>query len=145
MNVRQSYIAELWNSLTKMPNLSVLIIFASDMDEILDLRMLRPLPNLKFFWLAGKMEGCMLPSMFNKFEKLTRLKMDWSGLNKDPISSFSYMLTLVDLWLFGAYYGEHLSFCAGWFPNLKSLQIADMEHLTQIEIEDGTMMGLHHL
>ncbi|AQK66725.1 disease resistance analog PIC11 [Zea mays] len=145
MNVRQSYIAELWNSLTKMPNLSVLIIFASDMDEILDLRMLRPLPNLKLFWLAGKMKGGVLPSIFNKFEKLTQLKMDWSGLNKDPISSFSYMLTLVDVWFFGAYCGEYLSFCAGWFPNLKSLHIADMEHLTRIEIEDGTMMGLHHL
>ncbi|KAF8658868.1 hypothetical protein HU200_059365 [Digitaria exilis] len=145
MNVRQCYIQELWNSLTKMPNLSTLTIFASDIDEILNLRKLKPLPNLKLFWLSGKMEGGMLPPIFAGFEKLTQLKMDWSGLKKDPISSFCHMSTLVDLWLYGAYGGEHLSFCAGWFPNLKSLQLADMEHLSRIGIDDGTMTGLYHL
>ncbi|CAL5040304.1 unnamed protein product [Urochloa decumbens] len=145
MKVRQSYIAELWNSLTKMPNLSRLLLFASDMDEILNLKMLRPLPNLKFLWLAGKLDGGMVPSLFSKFEKLTQLKMDWTGLKKDPISSFSHMSTLVYLGLFGAYGGEHLSFCAGWFPNLKSLQLADMEHLSCIGIEDGTMIVLYNL
>ncbi|KAJ1260689.1 hypothetical protein BS78_10G251500 [Paspalum vaginatum] len=145
MNMRQSYISDFWNSLTKMPNLSCLFVFASDTDEILNLRFLKPLPNLKFFWLAGKMEGGMLPPIFSRFEKLTQLKMDWSGLKKDPIESFSHISTLVDLWLYGAYGGEYLSFCAGWFPKLKSLQLADMEHLSCIEIEDGTMMRLHHL
>jgi disease resistance protein RPM1 len=145
MKVRQNYIAELWNSLTKMPNLSRLLLFASDMDEILNLKMLRPLPYLKLLWLAGKLDGGTLPSLFSKFEKLTLLKMDWTGLKKDPISSFSHMSTLVDLGLCGAYDGEHLSFCAGWFPKLKSLQLADMEHLSCILIEDETMIGLHHL
>jgi len=42
MKVRQSYIAELWSSLTKMPNFSRLLISAIDMDEILDLKMLKP-------------------------------------------------------------------------------------------------------
>ncbi|KAL6603555.1 hypothetical protein ACP70R_043916 [Stipagrostis hirtigluma subsp. patula] len=122
MEVRQSYIAELWNSLTKIPNLGRLFIFGSDKDEILNLEMVKPLPNLKMFWLAGKLEGGMLPPIFSKFEKLTQLKMDWSGLKKDP-----------------------LTFCAGWFPKLSTLQLADMENLNWIEIEDGTMMGLHHL
>ncbi|CAN6176927.1 unnamed protein product [Urochloa humidicola] len=145
MKVRQSYIAELWNSLTKMPNLSRLLLFTSDMDEILNLKMLRPLPDLKLLWLAGKLDGGTVPSLFSKFEKLTQLKMDWTGLKKDPISSFSHMSTLVVLGLRGAYGGEHLSFCAGWFPKLKSLQLADMEHLSCILIEDGTMIVLHHL
>ena len=58
-NVRQSYIAELWTSLTKMPNLSVLIISVSDMDEILDLRMLRPLPTLSSSgWQERWREAC---------------------------------------------------------------------------------------
>ncbi|GJM97557.1 hypothetical protein PR202_ga14492 [Eleusine coracana subsp. coracana] len=33
----------------------------------------------------------------------------------------------------------------GWFPKLRSLQLADMEHLNHIEIEDGTMMKLQTL
>ncbi|KAL6603561.1 hypothetical protein ACP70R_043922 [Stipagrostis hirtigluma subsp. patula] len=145
MKVRQSYMAELWNSLTKMPNLRRLLISACDMDEILNLKMLKPLPNLQFFWLAGKLDGGMLPSIFSKFEKLTWLKMDWSGLKKDPISSFSHMLNLVELRLCGTYGGARLTFCEGWFPKLNSLEIADMEHLDWIEIENGAMMGLHHL
>ncbi|KAL6873673.1 hypothetical protein ACP4OV_013755 [Aristida adscensionis] len=145
MEVRQNYITELWNSLTKMPNLRRLLIFASDMDESINLRMLKPLPNLRLLWLAGNLEGGVLPSIFSESEKLTQLKMDWSGLKKDPISSLSHMLNLADLWLFGAYVGEQLTFCAGWFPKLNSLQLADMEHLNWIEIEDGALMGLSHL
>ncbi|KAF8658867.1 hypothetical protein HU200_059364 [Digitaria exilis] len=145
MEVQQSYVAELWNSLTRMPNLSRLLLFASDMDEILSLKMLKPLPNLKLLWLAGKLDGGMVPSLFSKFEKLTQLKMDWSGLEEDPISSFSHMLNLVNLCLVGAYIGEQLTFRARWFPKLKSLQIVDMEHLNLIEIEDGTLMSLHIL
>jgi disease resistance protein RPM1 len=145
MKVRQSYIAELWNSLTKMPNLGRLLLFASDKNDILDLRTLRPLPNIKLLWLAGKLEGGMLPPMFAEFEKVTQLKMDWSDLKKDPISSFSHMVNLVDLWLFGSYNGKWLTFSTGWFPKLKFLQLADMEHLNHIQIEDGTMMSLQTL
>jgi disease resistance protein RPM1 len=132
-------------SLTKMPNLGRLLLFASDKNDILDLRTLRPLPNIKLLWLAGKLEGGMLPPMFAKFEKLTQLKMDWSDLKKDPISSFSHMVNLVDLWLFGSYTGEWLTFSTGWFPKLKFLQLADVEHLNHIQIEDGTMMSLQTL
>ncbi|CAL5040296.1 unnamed protein product [Urochloa decumbens] len=63
MNVRQSYVAELWNSLTKMPNLSRLLLFATDMDETLNLKMQMPLPNLKLLWLAGKLDGGWFPKL----------------------------------------------------------------------------------
>ncbi|CAL5049985.1 unnamed protein product [Urochloa decumbens] len=143
--VKQSYIAELWDSLSKMPNLSRLVISACDVDEVLDFKMLKPLPHLKFFRLAGKLEGGVLPSIFYIFEKLTWLKIDWSGLKKDPISSFSHMLNLVDLRLYGTYGGEQLTFCSGWFPKLNYLQLANMQNLNWIEIEDGTMMRLTQL
>ncbi|CAN6176930.1 unnamed protein product [Urochloa humidicola] len=145
VKVRQSHIAELWNSLTKMPNLSRLVISARDMDEVLDFKMLKPLPHLKFFRLAGKLEAGVLPAIFYNFEKLTWLKIDWSGLKKDPISSFCHMLNLVDLRLYGTYGGEQLTFCAGWFPKLNYLQLANMENLNWIEIEDGTMMHLNQM
>ncbi|WVZ78681.1 hypothetical protein U9M48_026354 [Paspalum notatum var. saurae] len=143
IEVQQSYVVELWNSLAEMPNLSRLLISTCDINEILNLKALKPIPTLKLFWLAGKLEGGILPLIFS--DKLTQLKLDWSGLKKDPISSFSRMINLVDLWLFGAYVGEQLTFCRGWFPKLKSLQLADMEHLNWIEIEDGTMTNLHLL
>ncbi|KAL5223711.1 hypothetical protein ABZP36_010350 [Zizania latifolia] len=145
MKVQQSYIAELCNALTKMPSLSRLLISSLDKDEILNLEMLKPLSNLKLFWLAGKLEGGVLPPIFSKLEKLTQLKLDWSGLKKDPIGSFSYMLNLVNLVLTGAYDGEQLTFRAGWFPKLNLLQLADMEHLNWIEIEDGSMVCLCQL
>ncbi|KAG8095309.1 hypothetical protein GUJ93_ZPchr0012g20046 [Zizania palustris] len=107
-----------------MPSLSRLLISSLDKDEILNLQMLRPLSNLKLFWLAGKLEG---------------------GLKKDPIGSFSYMLNLVNLVITGAYDGEQLTFHAGWFPKLNLLQLADMEHLNWIEIEDGSMVCLCQL
>jgi len=91
------------------------------------------------------LDAGVLPSMFSKFEKLAWLKMVWSGLKKDPIISFSHMLNLVHLRLYGTYGGEQLAFSAGWFPKLISLELGDMEHLDWIEIEDGTMIGLHHL
>ena len=141
--VRQSYIAELWNSLTKMPNLNRLFISTCDVNEILNLKTLKPLPNLTTFNLSGKLEGGVLPLIFSV--KLKQLKLDWSSLKKDPVSSFSQMSNLVDLLLTGAYAGEQLTFCTRWFPNLKSLQLADMEHLNWIEIEDGAMMNLHVL
>jgi disease resistance protein RPM1 len=145
VEVRQSYIAELWNSLTKIPNLNRLVISACDMEEILDLKMLKPLSNLVFFNLAGKLEAGVLPSMFCNFEKLTWLKLDWSGLKKDPISSLSHMSNLVHLLMCGSYGGEQLTFCSGWFPNLNYLQLSKMENLNWIEIEDGTMMCLNNL
>ncbi|AQK66724.1 Disease resistance protein RPM1 [Zea mays] len=143
--VRQSYIAELWKSLTKMPNLNRLAISTCNMEEILDFKMLKPLSNLVFFKLAGKLESGVLPLMLYYFEKLTWLQLDWSGLKKDPMSSLSHMSNLVHLFMCGSYCGEQLTFCSGWFPKLNYLQLSKMENLNWIEIEDGTMMCLNNL
>jgi disease resistance protein RPM1 len=145
MKVRQNYIAELWGSLAKMPSLSRLVIFANSKDEILNLVMLKPLPNLKFFWLRGRLYDGVLPQMFAGFERLATLKLDCCFLKKDPISSFAHMLNLVDLKLYKTYDGEQLKFRAGWFPKLSSLDLGGMEHLNSIEIEECTMKVLHTL
>jgi disease resistance protein RPM1 len=144
MKMHQNYIAELWGSLAKMPSLSRLVVFANK-DEVLNLVMLKPLPNLKFFWLRGRLYDGLLPQMFASFERLSTLKLDCCCLKKDPISSFAYMLSLVDLRLYRTYDGEQLTFRAGWFPKLSSLELGGMEHLNSIEMEEGTMKVLHTL
>lgn len=145
MKMHQNYIEELWGSLAKMPSLCRLVIFANSEDEVLNLVMLKPLANLKFFWLRGSLHEGVLPHMFASFEKLATLKLDCCCLKKDPISSFAHMLTLVDLKLYRTYDGQQLTFRAGWFPKLSSLELGDMEHLNSIEIEEGTMKVLHTL
>ncbi|KAM0842324.1 hypothetical protein ACQ4PT_058429 [Festuca glaucescens] len=145
MKMHQNYIVELWGSLAKMPSLSRLVIFANSKDEVLNLVMLKPLPNLKFFWLRGRLYDGVLPQMFASFEKLATLKLDCCFLKKDPISSFAHMLSLVDLKLYKTYDGEQLKFRAGWFPKLCSLELGGMEHLNSIEIEECTMKVLHTL
>lgn len=121
IKMHQDYIADLWDSLAKMPSLSRLVVFASSKDEVLNLIMLKPLPNLKFFWLRGRLYERVLPQMFASFDKLTTLKVDCCCLKKDPISSFAHMLNLVDLNLYRTYDRERLTFRAGWFPKLSSL------------------------
>ncbi|EMS64194.1 hypothetical protein CFC21_099327 [Triticum aestivum] len=145
MKMRQNYIAELWDSLARMPSLSRLVIFANSKDEVLNLIKIKPLRNLKFFWLRGRLYEGVLPQMFASFEKLAALKLDCSCLKKDPISSFAHMLNLVYLNLCRTYDGEQLTFSAGWFPKLSSLALVDMECLNSIEIEEGTMKVLHTL
>jgi disease resistance protein RPM1 len=145
IKMHQDYIAELWDSLGKMPSLSKLVIFASSKDDVLNLVMLNPLPNLNFFWVRGRLYEKVLPQMFASFGKLTTLKIDCCCLKKDPISSFAHMLVLVDLNLYKTYDGEHLTFRSGWFPKLSSLELVDMEHLNWIEIEEGAMKVLHTL
>jgi disease resistance protein RPM1 len=145
IKMHQYYIAELWDSLAKMPSLSRLVIFASSKDDVLNLVMLKPLQNLKFFWLRGRLYEKVLPQMFTSFGQLTTLKIDCCCLKKDPISSFAHMLTLVDLNLYRTYDGEQLTFRSGWFPKLSSLELVDMEHLNWIEIEEGAMKVLHTL
>jgi disease resistance protein RPM1 len=145
MKMQQNYIAELWGSLANMPSLSRLVIFANSKDEVLNLLMLKPLPNLKLFWLRGRLYDGVLPQMFASFQKLATLKLDCCFLKKDPISSFAHMLNLVDLKLYKTYDGEQLKFRAGWFPKLSSLELGGMEHLNLIEIEECTMKVLHTL
>jgi disease resistance protein RPM1 len=143
--VRQCFIPELCASVAMLPNLTRLCIDAINDDEVLNLNLLQPLPDLEKLCFQGKMEMGTLPRVFDSLHKLRELHMYCSGLKADPLGSFSLMRNLVLLRLVRAYDGELLTFRQGHFPNLKYLLLVDMAQLIQIEIECGTMNNLYYL
>ncbi|XP_072969363.1 disease resistance protein RPM1-like [Typha angustifolia] len=145
MKVRRSYCEALWASLSKMPRLSSVGLFASNQDEILNLEKLKPLPHLQKLKLRGRLEEGVVSSIFSRFGNLRELVMGWSGLREDPIVALSIMSNLVTLNLWAVYDGQRLAFLAGYFPKLKYLCLADMQQLAWINIEDGAMKSLQTL
>ncbi|KAJ3674394.1 hypothetical protein LUZ60_005010 [Juncus effusus] len=143
--VKGSYISGLWFSFSKMPHLIELGIYACDEDEVLNFEGLKPLPSLEIFALQGKLEGGEIPSVFSSFGNLRFLILRWSGLRVDPLSSISHISNLTWLSLIRAYEGEVLTFCSGWFPNLKRLHLVDLLNLTQINFEEGTTPSMLRL
>ncbi|XP_072969380.1 disease resistance protein RPM1-like isoform X2 [Typha angustifolia] len=145
LKVQRSYCEALWASLTKIPRLHTLGLFASRTDEILNLENLKPLPNLQKLKLRGRLEEGVVPSIFSSFGNLRELVMGWSGLREDPIAALSIMSNLVTLNLCMVYDGQGLAFLTGWFPKLKYLCLADMLQLAWINVEDGAMKSLQTL
>ncbi|XP_066360105.1 disease resistance protein RPM1-like [Miscanthus floridulus] len=127
MKVKREHIKELWTSITRMAHLSNLLIISYSEEEVLNLENLDHLPNLAWFYLKGKLQGGVVPSVFSGFGKLMDLRMGWSRLQVDPIPSFAHMLHLVELHLYRVYEGQIMTFGAGWFPKLEKLYLADME------------------
>nr|CAD1839336.1 unnamed protein product [Ananas comosus var. bracteatus] len=145
MKVRGAYCTELWASLKMMPGLAALAVVTSDKDELLRLDSMHPLPSLQKLYLKGRLDEDEAPTVFANFRMLQDLRLDWSGLQTDPLHSFSHMSSLVNLQLYRVYEGRRLSFRAGWFPRLKNLLLADMAQVSVIDIEDGAMKSLYRL
>uniref|UniRef100_A0A0E0IH70 Rx N-terminal domain-containing protein n=1 Tax=Oryza nivara TaxID=4536 RepID=A0A0E0IH70_ORYNI len=145
MKVEHNYLTELWASIKRMPNLVRLGIISGDSDEVFNMEHLDPLPELETFHLRAKLQDGVLPKMFHGLVKIRDLEMGWSGLQVDPVCTFSHMSNLTELRLYRVYEGVLLSFQAGLFPKLKKLSLADMENLTWIEMEDGTMQSLNFI
>nr|CAD1839364.1 unnamed protein product [Ananas comosus var. bracteatus] len=120
-------------------------VVASDKDELLCLDGVHPLPSLQKLYLKGRLDEDEAPTVFANFGRLRDLRLAWSGLQTDPLHSFSHMSSLVDLHLYRVYEGQRLSFRAGWFPRLKNLFLADMAQVSVIDIEDGAMKSLYQL
>ncbi|XP_072970637.1 disease resistance protein RPM1-like [Typha angustifolia] len=145
MKVRRSYCEALWASLSKMPRLCNVGLFASIPDEFVNIEKLKPLPHLQKLKLGGRLEEGVLPSIFSSFGNLRELVMGWSGLREDPIAALSIMSNLITLNLWAVYDGQVLAFLAGWFPKLKYLSLAGMQQLAWINIEDGAMQSIQTL
>ncbi|KAJ3680174.1 hypothetical protein LUZ60_016452 [Juncus effusus] len=145
LKVKGSYISSLWFSFLKMPRLTTLGINACDKDEVLNFESLNPLSSLEKLFIQGKLEGGVIPSTFSSFGNLRFLILRWSGLRVDPLSSISHISNLTQLELRRAYEGEVLTFCSGWFPNLKTLYLGNLLNLTQINFEEGTTPSIENL
>uniref|UniRef100_A0A8R7UCP0 Disease resistance protein RPM1 n=2 Tax=Triticum urartu TaxID=4572 RepID=A0A8R7UCP0_TRIUA len=143
--VKREHIKELWTSITRLAHLSHLLIISYAKEEVLDLENLDPLPNLEWFYLKGKLHGGVIPTIFSGFRKLRDLRMGWSRLQADPIPSFAHLSHLVELHLYRVYEGQIMTFRAGWFPKLEKLYLADMEQLSCMEVEAGTMPILNYM
>uniref|UniRef100_A0A0E0LZ33 NB-ARC domain-containing protein n=1 Tax=Oryza punctata TaxID=4537 RepID=A0A0E0LZ33_ORYPU len=145
MKVKDEYIKPLWTSITRMPYLSMLTIISYAKEEVLNLEMLHTLPNLDYLYLKGKLQGGVLPPIFASLTELQDLRMGWSRMQTDPMPSFSHMLNLVQLHLYRVYEGQMMTFRGGRFPKLKKLYLADMEQLSAIEMEAGTMQTINYV
>ncbi|XP_020162628.1 disease resistance protein RPM1 [Aegilops tauschii subsp. strangulata] len=146
LNVKRIYCERLCESLIQMQFLSYLEVTASDENEVLRLNALPP--NLQKLRLRGKLdEQTIHESLVFKAAggNLYALRLNWSGLIQDPLSSFSRLTNLTELFLINAYNGEQLVFRMGWFPNLKTLVLKDLPHLKRIEIDEGAMATLEKL
>uniref|UniRef100_A0A0E0LZ30 Disease resistance protein RPM1-like n=1 Tax=Oryza punctata TaxID=4537 RepID=A0A0E0LZ30_ORYPU len=145
MKVRHEFNRELCGSFKKMPNLERLGIYLYDKDEVLNLEWLDPPPNLETLYLGGKMQGGILPSNICSMNKLRDVRLGWSRLEMDPVLSFSHMLNLAKLHLCRAYEGQLMTFRTGWFPKLKELRLIDIDQLSKIEMEAGTMQIIAYI
>ncbi|CAN6334779.1 unnamed protein product [Urochloa humidicola] len=145
MKVRNEHIEVLWASLKKMPNLVRLGLVSYEKDEVLNLDNLDPLPDLERLSLKSKLHRGVIPSMFCNFSKLKVLRMEWSGLAVDPLCSLSHMLNLTEMMLCRVYDGNLMTFKPSWFPKLKRLSLVDMQQLSCIEIEAGTLESLNYV
>ncbi|KAM0891210.1 hypothetical protein ACQ4PT_026530 [Festuca glaucescens] len=139
-NVKRIYCECLCNSLVQMQFLSFLDVIASDGNEVLRLNAL--LSKVQKLYLRGQLDKETFKALG---QNLYELGLNLSQLIEDPLPSLSRLTNLAELYLNKAYCGKKLVFLKEWFPNLKTLQLKDLPHLDQLEIEEGSMATLERL
>ncbi|KAF8724247.1 hypothetical protein HU200_021271 [Digitaria exilis] len=145
-DVRSNYCSQL-SSLSKLEHLLRLNVKACNKDEVLMLETLTLPPQLHTLQLTGRLaEGVLKSPMFSAHgNTLVRLSLCWCHLAENPIPYLSKLSNLTSLQIKGAYDGQELGFRDGWFPKLKGVSLAHMEHITQIYIEKGALICLEYL
>ncbi|XP_020186360.1 disease resistance protein RPM1 [Aegilops tauschii subsp. strangulata] len=146
-NVKGINFEPILDSLAQMQYLSFLEVNASDVDEVLSFNAPLPMPNLQKLHLGGGLAAGALDELFKgDMEKtLYSLILRWSKLTEDPLLSLSRLSNLQYLNFSGAYNGKKLRFRERWFPKLKVLYLGDLPRLSQLKIDQGTMVCLEKL
>ncbi|KAL1211917.1 Disease resistance protein RPM1 [Cardamine amara subsp. amara] len=142
VKVRREHGCDLCDSLNKVRRLRFLSLTSIHEEEPLEIDDLIATASIEKLFLAGKLER--VPSWFNTLQNLTYLGLRGSQLQENAILSIKTLPKLVWLSFYNAYMGTKLCFGQG-FENLKTLDIVQMQHLTQVVIEDGAMIGLEKL
>ncbi|URE34251.1 Disease resistance protein [Musa troglodytarum] len=146
-NVHEEDGIQLCNSISKMGQLLSLTIDAAS-DEALMLDSLSsPPPHLRKLVLDGQL--WKVPPWFNLLSSLTHLHLLDSQLEAtcSPIPHLEKLDSLAHLTLRRAYKGEQLRFRANMFLRLKSLNVAELNRLSQLDMEKGALptLSLLHL
>ncbi|EEE69321.1 hypothetical protein OsJ_28615 [Oryza sativa Japonica Group] len=133
-----------------LKDLQVLGYIEASKDMISNLRNLNQLRNL----FMMKVEHNYLTELWASIKRMPNLvRLDIISCDSDEVFNMEHLDPLPELETFhlraklqdGVYEGVLLSFQAGLFPKLKKLSLADMENLTWIEMEDGTMQSLNFI
>lgn len=146
-DVKNTYCAQLCSSLSKMQQLRKLNLKVSKENEVLQLETLASPPPLEKLVLEGRLaEGTLESPLFSACRStLVELRLIWCQLAENPIPPLSKLSNLTALYLKRAYTGQQLSFCAGWFPNLKRIVLRDLLQVYQIHIANGALVSLELL
>ncbi|XP_028789162.1 disease resistance protein RPM1-like [Neltuma alba] len=134
----------LCGSIESMSHLCALCIVAIQEHEVIDLESINDPPlNLQRLYLSVRMEK--LPTWIVKLKNLVRLRLEWSGLNEDPLSVLKDLPELLELQLWKSFEGEELHFKDGWFRKLKSLDVLEMQDLKTLRIDKAALPILETL
>uniref|UniRef100_A0A1J3H780 Disease resistance protein RPM1 n=1 Tax=Noccaea caerulescens TaxID=107243 RepID=A0A1J3H780_NOCCA len=140
--VRREHGSDLCESLNKIKRLRFLSLTSIHEEEPLEIDGLIATASIRKLFLAGKLER--VPSWFHTLQNLTYLGLRGSQLQEKAIGYIQELPKLVWLSFYNAYMGPRLCFAEG-FQNLKIMDIVQMQHLTEVVIEDGAMIELQKL
>ncbi|KAL5547839.1 hypothetical protein UlMin_003070 [Ulmus minor] len=132
-------------SIRNMDHLQLLILFAKDENEVLNMEYISSPPRfLQDLFLIGRLQN--LPNTIPKFRNLRGLCLDSSWLIDDPCKCLKVLPNLEILGLeCNACVGEELHFKKGGFEKLKLLVLAKLDGLKHIEIDEGALLALETL
>ncbi|RID81011.1 hypothetical protein BRARA_A03629 [Brassica rapa] len=140
--IRREHRSDLCESLNKIKRLRFLSLTSIHKDKPLDIDGLIANSSIEKLFLTRKPER--IPSWFSNPQNVTYLGQRGSQLQKNAIHYIQTLPKLVWLSLYNAHMGTRLCFDEG-FENLKILDKVQMQHLTEVVIEDGVMFGLQKL
>ena len=137
--------ASLCHSIGKMPNLHSLSVTSLSMDVPLELDAMtnKPPDLLQRLYLKGPLQK--FPSWISSLSDLMRIHLKWSSLTENPIPYLQNLPNLVELQLLHASTGTQLEFKSGKFLQLKILDLQQLEQLSSIVMEEGTLQCLQKL
>jgi len=142
--VRREHGHAICASVVEMKHLESLNITAIGEDEIIDLNSISSIPQLRRLHLKARLEK--MPNWISKLEFLVHIRLALSNLKDDPLRSLQNLPNLLKLTFWdNAYDGETLHFQSGGFPRLKELNMARLNTVSAILIDEGALVSLEYL
>ncbi|KAJ1428297.1 Virus X resistance protein-like, coiled-coil domain [Sesbania bispinosa] len=143
-HVRREYGNVLCAAVVEMKHLESLNITAISEDEIIDLNFISSPPQLMRLHLKARLEK--LPDWIPKLEHLVKMRLALSDLKDDPLQSLKNLPNLLKLSIWdNAYDGEILHFQRGGFPKLRELNLARLNKVNCILIDQEALLCLDYL